>query len=238
MKQTQEQSEDGKGKSEEKEKSDKENKSSSNTTTTSKTETKTETQTNGANTKTEKSDTKQETKVKKETKEKTEKKKTKKEEAEEEEDDEDDYFEARSNPTEFLNANVKKLRKFAKIENDLKARRFIKQRPYLVHEAAQGYMITFAVDRAVEGASEKELAQYAYRCLQIHNLVESCRTGNVKPEIGVKLFFQRLAHPKVSFLLLFSLSLISPLFSDLSYLSLCSLCALRVCESVSVCLSV
>jgi len=78
-----------------------------------------------------------------------------------------------------------------------KADAFIRKRPDLVHEASEGYLITYAVDRAVEGADTREIERIAERCLQIHNLVQSCQTGNVKPEIGVEVFYRKLTVPNL-----------------------------------------
>jgi len=72
---------------------------------------------------------------------------------------------------------------------------FLLQRPFLVHEAGEGYLITYAVDRAVEGADTREIERISERCLQIHNLVQTCHTGNVKPEIGVEMFYKKLSIP-------------------------------------------
>merc|ERR1712228_976007 len=49
------------------------------------------------------------------------------------------------------------------------------------------------VDRAVEGAQRPELARLCRRCLQIHNLVQSCSQQNVSPQIGVGKFFSKIA---------------------------------------------
>ncbi|ETO14471.1 hypothetical protein RFI_22900 [Reticulomyxa filosa] len=129
---------------------------------------------------------------------------TKKATKNEDDDDEDGgvVFEARSDPGKFLNENMKRLKKFAKMDTIEKADKFLKLRPYLVHEASEGYLITYAVDRAVEGADTRELERIAERCLQIHNLVQSCQTGNVKPEIGVEIFYKKLAIPHVAFFLI------------------------------------
>ena len=87
---------------------------------------------------------------------------------------------------------MEKLRKFANIKNDKKADKFIKRNPELVHEASEGFLITFAVDRAVEGAGKPELARLARRTLMIHNLVQSCSQQNCAPQIGVGQFYQKI----------------------------------------------
>merc|ERR1712228_172299 len=107
--------------------------------------------------------------------------------------DDDEPYKARSNPQTFLDDNLDFLKKYAQIKNDKKADKFIKKRPNLVHEASEGYFITFAVDRAVEGAQKPELARLCRRCLQIHNLVQSCSQQNVSPQIGVSRFFAKIA---------------------------------------------
>eukprot|EP00484_Ammonia_sp_Unknown_P001411 CAMPEP_0197021420 /NCGR_PEP_ID=MMETSP1384-20130603/2288_1 /TAXON_ID=29189 /ORGANISM="Ammonia sp." /LENGTH=435 /DNA_ID=CAMNT_0042449239 /DNA_START=38 /DNA_END=1345 /DNA_ORIENTATION=- len=106
--------------------------------------------------------------------------------------EEDDPYIARSNPQLFLDENLDKLRKFAGIKNDGKADRFLKKNPGLVHEAAEGFLITHAVDRAVEGAQKPELARLSRRCLSIHNLVQSCSQQNVAPELGVERFYAKI----------------------------------------------
>merc|ERR1712154_499587 len=105
----------------------------------------------------------------------------------------DEPYKARSNPQTFLDLNLDYLKKYAQIKNDKKADKFIKKRPNLVHEASEGYLITFAVDRAVEGAQKPELARLCRRCLQIHNLVQSCSQQNVSPQLGVSKFFDKIA---------------------------------------------
>lgn len=101
-------------------------------------------------------------------------------------------YKARSNPQTFLDSNLEKLRKFANIKKDSKADKFVKKNPDLVHEASEGFLITFAVDRAVEGAQKPELARLSRRCLMIHNLVQSCSQQNVSPQIGVQRFYAKI----------------------------------------------
>lgn len=105
----------------------------------------------------------------------------------------DEPYKARSNPQTFLDENLEKLRKFAKIKKDSKADKFLKKNPELVHEASEGFLITYAVDRAVEGAEKPELARLSRRCLMIHNLVQSCSQQNVSPIIGVERFYAKIA---------------------------------------------
>ena len=88
---------------------------------------------------------------------------------------------------------MEKLRKFAKIKKDSKADKFLKKNPELVHEASEGFLITYAVDRAVEGAEKPELARLSRRCLMVHNLVQSCSQQNVSPIIGVERFYSKIA---------------------------------------------
>ena len=111
---------------------------------------------------------------------------------EEVEEVEDEPYKARTNPQTFLDENLEKLRKFAKIKKDSKADKFVKKNPHLVHEASEGFLITYAVDRAVEGAEKPELARLSRRCLMIHNLVQSCSQQNVAPELGVTRFYQKI----------------------------------------------
>lgn len=101
-------------------------------------------------------------------------------------------YKARSNPQTFLDENLDKLRKFAGTKKDSKADRFLRKHPHLVHEASEGFLITHAVDRAVEGAQKPELARLARRCLSVHNLVQSCSQQNVAPKIGVERFFTKV----------------------------------------------
>lgn len=105
----------------------------------------------------------------------------------------DEPYKARSNPQTFLDENLEFLKKYANTKNDKKADKLLKKRPILVHEASEGYLITFAVDRAVEGAQKPELARLCRRCLQIHNLVQSCSQQNVSPQLGVSKFFDKIA---------------------------------------------
>ena len=106
-------------------------------------------------------------------------------------------FEARSDPKVFLDEYLPKIKKFAKMKNDEKADEFVKKYYELVHEATEGYIITFAVDRAVEGATQKQLAKYSRRCLTIHNLIQSCQSANVAPKVGVAMFFKKMENPQV-----------------------------------------
>lgn len=105
-------------------------------------------------------------------------------------------YKARSNPQTFLDANLDLLRKFAGTKKDSKADRFLRKHPHLVHEASEGFLITHAVDRAVEGAQKPELARLARRCLSVHNLVQSCSQQNVAPSIGVERFFSKVGCDK------------------------------------------
>jgi len=108
-------------------------------------------------------------------------------------------YKARTNPQVFLDENLEKLRKFAKIKKDSKADKFVKKNPDLVHEASEGFLITFAVDRAVEGALKPELARLARRTLMIHNLVQSCSQQNCSPHIGVEMFYMKIgSDPKMT----------------------------------------
>jgi len=111
----------------------------------------------------------------------------------------DEPYKARTNPQVFLDENLDKLRKFANIKKDTKADKFIKKNPDLVHEASEGFLITFAVDRAVEGAQKPELARLARRTLMIHNLVQSCSQQNCSPHIGVEMFYLKIgSDPKMT----------------------------------------
>jgi len=101
-------------------------------------------------------------------------------------------YKARTNPQIFLDENLEKLQKFANIKKDSKADKFIKKNPELVHEASEGFLITHAVDRAVEGAGKPELARLARRTLTIHNLVQSCSQQNCSPQIGVERFYMKI----------------------------------------------
>jgi len=105
-------------------------------------------------------------------------------------------YKARSNPQTFLDEHLDTVRKFATTKNDGKAQRFIKKHPEIVHEAAEGFLITHAVDRAVEGAEKPELARLSRRCLTVHNLVQSCSTQNVSPEFGVTRFYEKIESDK------------------------------------------
>ena len=84
------------------------------------------------------------------------------------------------------------MKEFCQIKSDINANNFIKRHFDIIHEASEGYLITYAVDRAVEGANDKELRRYAKRCLMIHNLVQSCSQANLSPERGVEIFYKRL----------------------------------------------
>jgi len=111
----------------------------------------------------------------------------------------DEPYKARTNPQLFLDENLEKLRKFANIKKDSKADKFVKKHPDLVHEASEGFLITFAVDRAVEGAGKPELARLARRTLMIHNLVQSCSQQNCAPQIGVERFYSKIGRdPKMT----------------------------------------
>ena len=83
------------------------------------------------------------------------------------------------------------------MKNNDKADAFLLSNYDLVHEATEGYIITFAVDRAVEGATQKQIQKYSRRCLTIHNLIQSCQSANVSPKIGVTLFYQKMENKQV-----------------------------------------
>ena len=73
--------------------------------------------------------------------------------------------EYRSDPEYFLKTHKENIHKFAKIISDLNARNFIESNPELVHEAVEAFLITHAVDLAVE--DNKHFKTVARRCLEV-----------------------------------------------------------------------
>jgi cell division cycle protein 37 len=111
--------------------------------------------------------------------------------------DDDNTFVARSDPQIFLDQNMHLLQKFVQIKKNKKANKFLRKNFDLIHEASEGYLITYAVDRAVEGAKKPELKRLAIRCLMVHNLVQSCTQANVNPEKGARMFFMKMANKQI-----------------------------------------
>ena len=54
------------------------------------------------------------------------------------------------------------------------------------------FLITQAVDRAVENPDDPSIEQVARRCLQVHNLNVSAQAANIPAEKSVPLFFKHL----------------------------------------------
>jgi len=99
---------------------------------------------------------------------------------------------AEEDPEEFLEQYRSKIEKYADLKSDLKADGFLMANPLLACSLTEGFLITQAVDRAVENANDKSIERVARRCLQVHNLNVSAQAANIPAEKSVPLFFKHL----------------------------------------------
>jgi len=99
---------------------------------------------------------------------------------------------ADENPEEFLKKYRSKIEKYADLKSDVKADGFLMANPHLACSLTEGFLITQAVDRAVENPDDPSIEQVARRCLQVHNLNVSAQAANIPAEKSVPLFFKHL----------------------------------------------
>jgi len=99
---------------------------------------------------------------------------------------------AETDPEEFLKKYRTKIEKYADMKDDIKADGFLMANPELACSLTEGFLITQAVDRAVENADDPSIERVARRCLQVHNLNVSAQAANIPAEKSVPLFFKHL----------------------------------------------
>lgn len=99
---------------------------------------------------------------------------------------------AEEDPEEFLKQYRSKIEKYASIKDDVKADGFLMANPKLACQLTEGFLITQAVDRAVEDEKDPSIHRIARRCLQVHNLNVSATAAGIPPEKSVPLFFKHL----------------------------------------------
>jgi len=99
---------------------------------------------------------------------------------------------ADEDPEEFLKKYRSKIEKYADLKSDVKADGFLMANPLLACSLTEGFLITQAVDRAVENPDDPSIEQVARRCLQVHNLNVSAQAANIPAEKSVPLFFKHL----------------------------------------------
>lgn len=99
---------------------------------------------------------------------------------------------AETDPVEFLKKYRSKIEKYANLKSDVKADGFLMANPQLACSLTEGFLITQAVDRAVENPDDPSIERVARRCLQVHNLNVSAQAASIPAEKSVPLFFKHL----------------------------------------------
>lgn len=100
------------------------------------------------------------------------------------------------NPEDYLEEMRPKIEQYMEIKNQIKADGFLMANPRVVTQLAEGFLITKAVDLAVENKKSKKIDRYARRCLQIHNINVSASTAKIAGQTSVPLFFKQLKNEK------------------------------------------
>jgi len=99
---------------------------------------------------------------------------------------------AETDPEKYLELNKEKINKYAGLKDDIKADGFLMANPQLAAQLTEGYLITKAVDLAIENEKDPNIERLARRCLQIHNLNVSAQAAKIPAEKSVPLFFKHL----------------------------------------------
>jgi len=82
------------------------------------------------------------------------------------------------------------------ITNQMKADGYLMAHPRVVSQLTEGFLITQAVDLAVENENDPKIELYARRCLQVHNINVSASTAKMDGSVSVPLFFKQLKNDK------------------------------------------
>jgi len=98
----------------------------------------------------------------------------------------------KTDPEAYLEKFTDKINQYAMETDDIKADGFLMANPKLASELTEGFLITKAVDLAVEDRNNPDIHNIARRCLQVHNLNASANAANIPPEQSVPLFFRHL----------------------------------------------
>jgi len=100
------------------------------------------------------------------------------------------------NPEEYLDEMKPLIEKYMKIKSQIKADGFLMANPRIVTTLTEGFLITKAVDLAVEDKTNPTIEVYARRCLQVHNINLSASTAKIAGQSSVPLFFKQLKNEK------------------------------------------
>lgn len=97
-----------------------------------------------------------------------------------------------ADPDQYLKDWKEKMHKYSEYKDDLKADGFLMANPALVSQVTEGYLITRAVDLAVEDKNDPRIPYIARRCLQVHNINVSAQSAQIPGHKSVPLFFKQL----------------------------------------------
>lgn len=96
------------------------------------------------------------------------------------------------NPEEYLEQNREKIMTYANKTNQDAADGYLMANPKIVSQLTEGFLITQAVDLAIENRTDPRVHLYARRCLQVHNINVSAQVANIPGSSSVPLFFRQL----------------------------------------------
>lgn len=96
------------------------------------------------------------------------------------------------NPEEYLEEMRPKIEQYMEIKSQIKSDGFLMANPRIVTSLTEGFLITKAVDLAVEDKTHPKIELYARRCLQVHNINLSASTAKIAGQSSVPLFFKQL----------------------------------------------
>jgi len=96
------------------------------------------------------------------------------------------------NPEVYIEECRSLIDEFSDITDKIKADGFLIANPRIVSQLTEGYLITKAVDLAVEDENNANIRLYAERCLQVHNINQSANAANIPPQTSVPLFYKQL----------------------------------------------
>merc|ERR1719361_350636 len=97
-----------------------------------------------------------------------------------------------ADPDQYLKDWKKKMIQYSEMTSDLKADGFLMANPEMVSQLCEGFLITRAVDLAVEDQHDKRIPNIARRCLQVHNINVSATSAKIPGHKSVPLFFKQL----------------------------------------------
>lgn len=98
------------------------------------------------------------------------------------------------NPEEYLEEFRTKILHYANLEDKIKANGYLMANPKIVSSLTEGFLITQAVDLAIDDQNDPKVDLYARRCLQVHNIMVSAGVAKIPGDSSVPLFFRQLKH--------------------------------------------